>query len=121
MLAIPAQTALFEFTDVHDVVDLFEPPLIAKTASDFEAYLRVRASLVQMIRGSFYVFPCSGQSVLLASNGKYLMVAGIRALVERVIGTTVEASWDPVRANDQLDPLLLFRLRSAMAAYGVQA
>jgi hypothetical protein len=119
MMAIPAKTVRFEFTGTHDVIDFFEPPLIAKTSFNISSYVGIRSSMVQMIHGSFFVFPSSDRAVLLNNSGKYAMLAGPREFVEQVIGVSVEASWNVVRAKDQLDPLLLQRLRPAMIAYGI--
>ncbi|WP_143694870.1 hypothetical protein [Variovorax sp. JS1663] len=119
MLAIPAKAVRFELTGTHDVLDFFEPPLIANAKFDFASYVEIRSSMIQMIHGSFFVFPKSGRALLLNSSGKYAMFAGPRRLVEKIIDVDIEASWEAVRANDQLDPLLLPRLRPAIIAYGM--
>lgn len=119
-LAIPGGTPGFEFSESHDVVDFFEPPLIAKFKIDLGKFQRIRGGWVHMLTGSFFVFGEQRSAVMLVNNGRYKMFAGPRDIVEKTLGCSVEESWEPVRKDGHIDALLLYRLRASMIAYGIQ-
>lgn len=119
IFAIPSKEVGVELSGKHDVLEFFNPPLIAVGDSNIQSFFQIRSSMVQMLRGSFFVFPKNDSVALLCSNGKYKMLAGPRLFVEKALGKSIEKSWDPVREKNGIDPLLISGLQQAMIAYGI--
>lgn len=119
IFAVPSKEVGVELSGKHDVLEFFNPPLIAVGDSNIQSFFQIRSSMVQMLRGSFFVFPKNDSVALLCSNGKYKMLAGPRLFVEKALGKSIEKSWDPVREKNGIDPLLISGLQQAMIAYGI--
>lgn len=119
IFAIPSKEVGVELSGKHDVLEFFDPPLIAAAENNIQSFIRIRSSMVQMLRGSFFVFPKNDSAALLCNNGKYKLLAGPRFFVEKALGKSIENSWDPVREKNGIDPLLVPGLQQAMIAYGI--
>ena len=118
--SMPSMNVRCENTGMDDIIDHFDPPLIAKGNATYESYIQIRSGLVQILRGGFFIFPLDETGVALNVNGKYSMFSGPRNLVEYVLGDTVENSWKILLSPAKIEPELYWRLNSAISAYGIQ-
>lgn len=119
IFAIPASSPSYEHTSAHEVVQFFDPPLIALASATDAGFDMVASSGLSTMNGAYYLFPPNLTSAALIVTGYYAMFAGPRVLVEAAIRCEIRESWQSVVAPDRIDPLLLYRLRSAMVAYGL--
>ena len=116
--AVPTGYVYKKTNDETLEVSEYDPPLIAKSINTLKKFSKIRGGMVGLYSGKSLLISACLNFFLLDFNGHYSLIMGPRYFLEKVLGETVEKSWEEVRIGTSIEPQLLGVLRSTMAAYG---